>query len=61
MLCGTKYHISGDEDSGSMADSNELDWKSYIQRAKLYFIANNIKDSAKQKLYSAPNNLGMSN
>ena len=55
---GTRYHICGDEDSGSMATalgtlqafySNEEDWKSYIQQAKLYFIPNHIKDFATTK------------
>lgn len=29
--------------------SNEEDWKSYIQQAKLYFIPNHIKDFATTK------------
>ncbi len=30
-------------------DSSEEDWKSYIQRAKLYFIANGIEEAEKQR------------
>ena len=30
-------------------NSEEEDWKTYLQRANLYFIANDIEDGIKQK------------